>query len=234
MNIAELGNYAEELVNFLKDAKAHVHARNWIQKLGFSKDQTYALIPVQTSGRCILGRDPVKKLALYIKENEDNLETEEINELACNFNLAKTGPIDIAQSSLLKLLQKELCQFNANYITLEAIYVPDITCASNKEQGRRQELHEDEGFDCPEFFTLEKVQRRLQKCDTANSPAIQNLIDIIISHSTNLLGNLNYKQTQQTMSIWNGFHLIVLIRDIESCMVYLFLCMHLLNLFHLR
>ncbi|CAG8503679.1 3292_t:CDS:2 [Acaulospora colombiana] len=53
-----------------------------IAELGFNNDQTYALIPIQTSGRRVMGRDPVKKLALYIKENEDNLEVEEINELA--------------------------------------------------------------------------------------------------------------------------------------------------------
>ncbi len=156
MSIAELGNYAEELVKNLKDAKARDHARNRIQKLGFSKDQTYALIPVQTSGRRVTGRESVKKLALYIKENEGNLEAEEINELARN--LAKTGPTEIAQSSLLKLLRKELRQLNANYITLEAIYDPEISHASNKEQERRQELREGEGYDCPEFFTLEKVQ----------------------------------------------------------------------------
>ncbi|CAG8697824.1 6249_t:CDS:1, partial [Acaulospora colombiana] len=168
MSIAELGNYAEGLVKNLKDAKARDHARNRFQKLGFSNDQTYSLIPIQTSGRRVTGRDPVKKLALYIKENEDNLEAEEINELA--YNLAKTGPTVIAQSSLLKLLRKKLLQLNAKYLTLEATYVSAITHASNKEQGRRQELREDEGFDCPEFFILEKVQRRLQKCDTANPP----------------------------------------------------------------
>ncbi|CAJ0912104.1 8403_t:CDS:1, partial [Entrophospora sp. SA101] len=48
----------------------------------------------------------------------------------------------IAQSSLLKLLRKELRQLNANYITLEAIYDPEISRASNKEQERRQELRE--------------------------------------------------------------------------------------------
>ena len=45
---------------------------------------------------------------------------------------------------------------------------------------------------------------------------------------------LNYRQTQQMMPIWNGFHLIVLviITDIKPWMVYLL--MHSLNLFHLR
>src|SRR6185312_3171089 len=57
-----------------------------------------------------------------------------------------------------------------------------------------------------------------------------------ISNSISLLRNLNYKQTHQTMPIWNGFHLIVLmIRhmyvdiNLYTRMVYL-----LLNQFHLR
>ncbi|CAG8467938.1 8322_t:CDS:1, partial [Paraglomus occultum] len=45
----------------------------------------------------VTGRDPIEKLAQYIKENEDNLEPEEINTLA--YNLAKTAPTVIAQSS---------------------------------------------------------------------------------------------------------------------------------------
>src|SRR5436189_3476018 len=49
-----------------------------------------------------------------------------------------------------------------------------------------------------------------------------------ISNSMSLLRNLNYKQTQQTMPIWNGFHSIVLNMD-YTCMVYLLLLMHLLN-----
>jgi len=69
---------------------------------------------------------------------------------------------------------------NAKYLTLEAIYIPDITQKSNKEQAINQELHEDEGYDCPEFFYLENVQKRLNDCNITNSPTMQNLIDIII------------------------------------------------------
>ncbi|CAG8600993.1 9891_t:CDS:2 [Cetraspora pellucida] len=178
MSITELSNYAEELVKHLKDAKAHDHAQNQIQKLGFSKDQTYALIPIQTSGRCVTGRDLVKKLDLYIKKNETNLKPEWISELA--HNLAKTRLTVIAQSSLLKLLQKKLHQLNANYITLEAIYDPNITQRSNKEQVINQELREDKRYDCSEFFYLENVQKRLKDCNITNSPTMQNLMDIMI------------------------------------------------------
>jgi len=51
MSIAELGNYAERICKEIKDYKARNHAQNRIQKLGFSKDQTYALIPIQTCYR---------------------------------------------------------------------------------------------------------------------------------------------------------------------------------------
>src|SRR2546421_6319349 len=46
-----------------------------------------------------------------------------------------------------------------------------------------------------------------------------------ISDSMSLLRNLNYKQTQQTMPIWNGFHTIVLElgKINHTCMVYLLL-----------
>ena len=76
----------------------------------------------------------------------------------------------------LKLLRKELRKLGADSLTIEATYVPDIIYASNKKQRELQELHEDKGFDCPDFFTFEKVQERLQKCD----PSMQNLIDIMI------------------------------------------------------
>ncbi|CAG8653921.1 10178_t:CDS:1, partial [Paraglomus brasilianum] len=130
------------------------------------------------SGRRVTGRDPIEKLAQYIKENEDNLEPEEINTLA--YNLAKTAPTVIAQSSRLKLLRKKLRILNAKYLTLEAIYIPDITQKSNKEQAINQELREDEGYDCPEFFYLENVQKRLKDCNITNSPTMQNLMDIMI------------------------------------------------------
>ena len=130
---------------------------------------------MQASGRCVIGRDPVKKLAQYIKENEEDLDPEEIYKLA--YNLAESGPTEIAKSSRLKLLRKELRKLGADSLTIEATYVPDIIYASNKKQ---RELCEDKGFDCPDFFTLEKVQERLQKCDISNPPSMQNLIDIMI------------------------------------------------------
>src|SRR5437764_5964239 len=54
-----------------------------------------------------------------------------------------------------------------------------------------------------------------------NNYAVDGLATI--SNSTSLSRNLNYKETQQIMPIWNGFNWIVLmiIWDITTCMVYL-------------
>src|SRR5438477_2755692 len=49
-----------------------------------------------------------------------------------------------------------------------------------------------------------------------------------ISNSMSLSRNLNYRQTQQMMPIWNGFHLIILmiIVDINTWMVYLLIMLN--------
>src|SRR2546421_10146699 len=50
-----------------------------------------------------------------------------------------------------------------------------------------------------------------------------------ISNSTGLLRNLNYKQTLQMIPIWNGFHLIVLKRDMNLYTWMVYLLVHSLN-----
>src|SRR5437763_15722814 len=51
-----------------------------------------------------------------------------------------------------------------------------------------------------------------------------------ISNSMSLSRNLNYRQTQQMMPIWNGFHLIVLLilMGIDTWMM-VYLLVHILN-----
>ncbi|CAG8672179.1 7998_t:CDS:1, partial [Paraglomus brasilianum] len=87
----------------------------------------------------------------------------EIYKLA--YNLAESEPTKIAKPSRLKLLRKDQRKLRADYLTIEATYIPDITYASNKKQRELQELREDKGFYCPDFFALEKVREQLQKCD---------------------------------------------------------------------
>ena len=67
-----------------------------------------------------------------LRKNEEDLDPEEIYKLA--YNLAKSGPTEIAKSSRLKLLRKELRKLGADDLMIEATYVPDITYASNKKQ----------------------------------------------------------------------------------------------------
>src|SRR6185312_9580603 len=51
-----------------------------------------------------------------------------------------------------------------------------------------------------------------------------------ISNSMSLLRNLNYKQTHQMTSIWNGFHLIVLtIGEMKAYTCIIYLLMQILN-----
>src|SRR5581483_6988737 len=52
-----------------------------------------------------------------------------------------------------------------------------------------------------------------------------------IGNSMSLLRNLSYKQSQQMSTIWNGFHLTVLMRNMntDTCMVYLLINGYLLN-----
>ena len=54
-------------------------------------------------------------------------------------------------------------QTGVDSLTIEATYVPDIICVSNKKQKEWQELYEDKGFDCPDFFTFEKGVRAVTK-----------------------------------------------------------------------
>ena len=83
---------------------------------------------------------------------------------------------------------KNCANLDADYLTIKATYAPDITCESNKKQKKLQKLREDKGFDCPDFFTLEK---RLQKYNISNLPLMQNLIDIMIMLCINY-----YKQSR--------------------------------------
>ncbi|CAG8783397.1 3448_t:CDS:2, partial [Dentiscutata erythropus] len=67
------------------------------------------------------------------------------------YDLASSAPTTIAGNSHLNLLRKE-----------------------------KRILRGINGYNYPEFFYLEKVQERLNKCNITKSPSMQNLIDIMI------------------------------------------------------
>ncbi|CAG8799342.1 16601_t:CDS:1, partial [Dentiscutata erythropus] len=101
-----------------------------------------------------------------------------INEIACD--LASSAPTTVAGNSHFNLLQKELRSLKANYLITEAMKIPFITEEANQIQARKRILRGINGYDCPEFFYLEKVQERLNKYNITKFPSMQNLIDIMI------------------------------------------------------
>ena len=68
----------------------------------------------------------------------------------------------------------------ADYLITEATKVPIITEGANWIQARKHILRGINGYDCPEFFYLEKVQERLNECNITKPPSMQNLIDVMI------------------------------------------------------
>ncbi|CAG8843382.1 25330_t:CDS:2, partial [Gigaspora margarita] len=108
-------------------------------------------------------RDPIKIIAQDIIKN--NLSPEEINRIA--YVLASS-----ASTTLHKL--------GADYLITEAVKIPFVTEKANQIQARKCILREINGYDCSEFFYLEKVQERLNEYDITKPPSMQNLIDIII------------------------------------------------------
>ncbi|CAB4374027.1 unnamed protein product [Rhizophagus irregularis] len=94
--------------------------------------------------------------------------------------IASSAPNPVAESSRLTLLQKKLHDRGTDHSKKEATKIPHITTESNKIQAHRYIFDEDEGFECPEHYYLEKVQERLEKCDISSSPFKKNLVDIMI------------------------------------------------------
>jgi hypothetical protein len=182
-SLSQLSNYVEELTSKLSDGKtkeqagrARDQARRCFRELGLSEEQAHTLIPKQAPGRRVVGRDTIKVIAKKIMEND--LSPEEINEIAQD--LVNTAPNVVAGASRLTYFRKELEILGADSSTLESTSLPHITKASQKEQDKRHELNEDKGMDCPEFFYLEKVWDKLNKCDITKPPSMQNLVDIIV------------------------------------------------------
>jgi hypothetical protein len=103
------------------------------------------------------GRNPIDKIAQEIVDN--NYLPEKIKEI--EYNLASSAPNPVAGSSRVSLLRNKLQKRGADRLKTEATKVPHITTESNKIQTDRHIFDEDEGFECPEHYYLEKVQKRL-------------------------------------------------------------------------
>ncbi|CAG8780786.1 25721_t:CDS:2, partial [Gigaspora margarita] len=171
LTYGQLSSYIEELASKLSDGKtkdqarkARDQAKRRFQQLGLSKEQADTLIPIHAPGRHVGERDPIKVIAQYIIKND--LPPEEINGIA--YDLASSAPTTVAGNSRLNLLWKKLRSLGANYPITEATKIPFITEEANQIQARKHILHGINGYDCPEFFYLEKVQERLNESDVKN------------------------------------------------------------------
>ena len=174
--LTELAKYTEEISNSLKDRKARSHTRARFRQLGLSKEQAEVLVPIQPSGKYEEGRDPIDKIAQEIIDND--YSSEKIKEIA--YDLASSASNPVAGSSRLTLLRNKLQKWGADCLKTEATKVPHITTESNKIQTDQHIFDEDEGFECPEHYYLEKVRKRLKKCDISSPPSKENLVDIMI------------------------------------------------------
>ncbi|CAG8843973.1 42126_t:CDS:2, partial [Gigaspora margarita] len=135
-------------------------AKRRFQELGLSKEQADTLIPIRAPGRRVVERDSIKIIAQDIIKN--NLSPKEINGIAY-----------VLASSALNTLRK----LGADYLITEVAKIPFVTEEANQIQARKRILHGINGYDCPEFFYLEKVQERLNEYDITKPPSMQNLID---------------------------------------------------------
>ena len=160
-SLPQLCTYVEELASNLADGKtkeqarkARDQAKRRFQQLGLSKEQADTLIP---PGRHVEERDPIKIIAQYIIKN--NLSPEEINGIA--YDLASSAPTTVAENSRLNLLRKKLRSLGADYLITEATKIPFITEEANQIQARKRILRGINGYDCPEFFYLEKFRKDL-------------------------------------------------------------------------
>ncbi|RHZ87775.1 hypothetical protein Glove_30g100 [Diversispora epigaea] len=173
-SLPQLSGYTEELARNLSDVRDQAKRR--FQQLGLSKEQADVLIPIRVPGRRIEERDPIKAIAQNIIKN--NLSPEEINGIA--YDLASSAPTTVAGNSRLNLLRKELRELGADYLITAVTKIPFVTEEANQIQARKRILRGINGYNCPSFFYLEKVQERLSECDFTGPPSMQNLIDVMI------------------------------------------------------
>ncbi|EXX63450.1 uncharacterized protein OCT59_000785 [Rhizophagus irregularis] len=156
---SELAKYTKEINKSLKDdRKVRFNAKTHIRQLGLIKEQVEDLIPIRPTGKHEKGRDIVDKIAQEIVNNDFPLE--KIKEISND--LAGYAPNPVAGSSRLTLLQKKLRDHEADHSKKKVTKIPHITTESNKIQAHWHIFDEDEGFECPEHYYLEKVQERLE------------------------------------------------------------------------
>ncbi|CAG8645814.1 hypothetical protein C2G38_2226403 [Gigaspora rosea] len=203
ISLEELSQYAPEILELLTDNKEkRRQARNRLIKgYGFSKEQAFALIPLQRIGRCksqapvpegpglkaeevnicqVLdstgSEETIKEMAQRIIR--DKLSEREVK--AISRILEETSPDAVVALSRLSRFRRELRTLNASEKIISATLNPEVTRLSNKVQKERSEQRENEGIDFSDHFSLESVKERLNLYDVSNIPDKQALADVMI------------------------------------------------------
>ncbi|CAG8775424.1 6355_t:CDS:2, partial [Dentiscutata erythropus] len=202
MGLEELSQYAPEILDLLTDDKEkRRQARNRLIKgYNFSKEQAFALIPLQRVGRyksqvplkeggakaeevniCQVSdstcfRETIKETAQRIMK--DKLSKKDIK--AISRNLVETASDLVVVLSCLSRLRRELRAINASEKIISATLNPEVTKLSNKVQKECSEQRENEGIDFSDHFSLESVKERLDLYNVSNIPDKQALADVMI------------------------------------------------------
>ncbi|CAJ0846474.1 10339_t:CDS:2 [Entrophospora sp. SA101] len=147
-----------------------------IANLKFSPEQISALLPDQ---RKQSKPDTVKNKVQKIMES-----TDPIGEASTIIFLesAYTTPENvIAIDSELKRIRHGLREKGASEKVIDALQDTDgITRESNRKQSENRKLRARIGISPSEHFSLESINARLQSYDTAKSPDIQALADVMV------------------------------------------------------
>ncbi|CAG8833354.1 37054_t:CDS:2, partial [Gigaspora margarita] len=155
MSLEELSQYVPEILELLTDNKEKKHqvCNRLLNGYKFSKEQVFALIPLQRVGRY--------KSQVPVPE-KSGLEAEEVNTCQVSDNvkaiskaLVKTAPDPIVVLSV-SLGFEENCELSIDQC-------------------------EDEGIDFLDYFLLESVTERLNLYDVSNIPDKQALADKVSS-----------------------------------------------------
>ncbi|EXX57243.1 uncharacterized protein OCT59_015174 [Rhizophagus irregularis] len=207
MSLEQLSRYAPEILELLpEDREKRRQARDHLQKgYNFSKEQAFALVPSQRTGRTknqVVSKEGVSEAEVnicctksacqvsdiipegeIIKETAQRIMRDSLGEKEVKLiakALAETSPNPVACTSSLSRLRKELRKLNAPKAIIEATKIPGITTLSNKIQKEKSLLCEDEGIHYPDYFSLESVKERLDSYDVSNTPDKQALADVMI------------------------------------------------------
>ncbi|CAG8739137.1 1732_t:CDS:1, partial [Acaulospora colombiana] len=160
MATSDLSKYANELTKDLSRGSRD-QARRRLRQIGYSEEQVCALVPFQKSGRHTPKENSIKDVTQSILKN-NNLSHMEINEDASYIAYFDESTTDIAKSSRLSYLRRELRKNGASEDAIEATKHPWLTEESNRLQKMRREIHACQKSVPPDHFMPKAILERLQ------------------------------------------------------------------------